>query len=289
MTEKVLPMGGVNWEALGHDSTPSGPTALVSEDAVDFFGLRRAGGSSWLLAVDRTLCSGTGALFGGAAFGAAVAVLEAATGRELVWAVIQFVKHVRPPAELHLEVQEIVRGRRASQARLAAVLDGEQMWSVAATLGERDPDLADISWPTRPHVPSPQASPPRPMAERHRGAFMERVSARIALGWPEGGHASDGRSAVWGRIPGLTSGAATLAVFGDYVPFGLRQAIGEGHLSHSLDNTLRVLRPPRSGWVLADVAIHGVGGGYGYGRVHLWDEDGTLLATASQSFTCRPR
>jgi acyl-CoA thioesterase len=40
-------------------------------------------------------------------------------------------------------------------------------------------------------------------------------------------------------------------------------------------------------WVLADVRIQAVADGFGHGAVHLWAEDGTLLATASQSAIVR--
>jgi acyl-CoA thioesterase II len=39
--------------------------------------------------------------------------------------------------------------------------------------------------------------------------------------------------------------------------------------------------------VLADIGVQAVAGGFGHGVVHLWAEDGTLLATASQSATVR--
>ena len=40
-------------------------------------------------------------------------------------------------------------------------------------------------------------------------------------------------------------------------------------------------------WVLADIRVHAVADGFGHGLVHLWAEDGTLLATASQSTIVR--
>ena len=40
-------------------------------------------------------------------------------------------------------------------------------------------------------------------------------------------------------------------------------------------------------WVLCDIRIHAVVGGYGQGIVCLWSEDGDLLATASQSIGVR--
>ena len=40
-------------------------------------------------------------------------------------------------------------------------------------------------------------------------------------------------------------------------------------------------------WVLLDVRIHALRNGFGHGDVHLWADDGTLLATASQSTIVR--
>ena len=73
----------------------------------------------------------------------------------------------------------------------------------------------------------------------------------------------------------------------DYVPFGVGQALGRMAGGTSLDNTIRVARLVPTEWVLIDIAVHAVANGFGHGLVHLWAQDGTLLATASQS--CRVR
>ncbi len=81
--------------------------------------------------------------------------------------------------------------------------------------------------------------------------------------------------------------AAALAILGDYVPLGIRQALGVGAGGTSLDNTLRVARLVPTEWVLSDIHIHAVANGFGHGRVHLWSQDGTLLGIASQSAIIR--
>jgi acyl-CoA thioesterase len=66
--------------------------------------------------------------------------------------------------------------------------------------------------------------------------------------------------------------------------------LGRRASSNSLDNTLRMVRPSDAHpteWVLADVRVQAVADGFGHGVVHLWAEDGTLLATASQSAVVR--
>ena len=40
-------------------------------------------------------------------------------------------------------------------------------------------------------------------------------------------------------------------------------------------------------WVLLDIRVHAVERGFGHGLVHMFAEDGTLLATASQSCIVR--
>ena len=66
-------------------------------------------------------------------------------------------------------------------------------------------------------------------------------------------------------------------------PFGIGQALGAQAGGNSLDNTLRVARLVPTEWVLLDIRIDAIANGFGHGVVHLWAEDGTLLATASQS------
>ena len=100
--------------------------------------------------------------------------------------------------------------------------------------------------------------------------------------------AGHGRISVWARIPGLKPCSAMLAVLGDMVPFGIRRVMGMRGSGNSLDNTLRVARVVATDWVLLDIRIHAVENGFGHGAVHLWAEDGTFMATASQSVIVRP-
>lgn len=97
-----------------------------------------------------------------------------------------------------------------------------------------------------------------------------------------------GSSSLWVRMPELLEmSAAGLAIIGDFVPFGIGQALGRRAGGNSLDNTLRVAHRVPTEWVLADVRVHAVADGFGHGLVHLWAEDGTLLGTASQSTIVR--
>ena len=82
--------------------------------------------------------------------------------------------------------------------------------------------------------------------------------------------------------------AATLAILGDYVPFGIGQALG----AHGRGQQPRQHAAgghsscPPSGCCSTSGSTP-CGNGFGHGVVHLWAEDGTLLATASQSTIVR--
>lgn len=128
------------------------------------------------------------------------------------------------------------------------------------------------------------------------GTINERLDQRMVKGrayddlaLQEFGEPSDGQYLLWARIPDVITGmgATTLAVLGDFVPSGVGQALGVRGVGNSLDNTLRVCRMVPTEWVLMDIRVHAVERGFGHGLVHMFAEDSTLLATASQSVIVR--
>jgi acyl-CoA thioesterase-2 len=260
-------------------------------NGLDFLGLEPTDDPNrWRLPVHTGVLSGMGALFGGCGLAAAVEAMERSTGRPTVWASAQYLSFARPPAVVDIEVVAMVTGRRTSQARAIGRVDDDEIFTVNAALGTR-PDAMAGQWAVRPEVPPPDACPPRTTQQRHRGTLFDRLEMRRAnardldeLPGPPG----DGRSALWARIPGLDHSITTLGILGDLVPFGISQALGERAGGNSLDNSIRVARRVPTEWLLLDVRIHAVAHGFGHGLVHMWAEDGSLLATASQSAIVRP-
>ncbi|HTE80601.1 MAG TPA: hypothetical protein VK634_07925, partial [Reyranella sp.] len=83
--------------------------------------------------------------------------------------------------------------------------------------------------------------------------------------------------------------SSMLAVMADFVPSGIGNALGQNAGGNSLDNTLRIRRIVPTEWVLCDIRILGVHGGFGHGAMYLFAQDGELMATASQSLIVRVR
>lgn len=261
-------------------------------DARTFFDLRPGDvPGRWRLPVVPGLSTGGGFLFGGCALGAAIEALEQESGRPLVWATAQYLDYARPPSVVDIDVTLIVEGRNTTQGRAICAVDGREIISVSAALGER-PLEAGGQWAAPPDVPRPEECPHRTLREHHAGSIMDRLDMRLAdaRDWGDlDGTPGTGRSSLWARVPELLDmSAATLAILGDYVPFGIGQSLGALAGGNSLDNTLRVVKPVPTEWVLVDIAVHAIGNGFGHGLVHLWADDGeTLLATGSQSVIVR--
>jgi acyl-CoA thioesterase len=230
------------------------------------------------------ISTGGGFLFGGCGLGASIAALEGTTGRPVIWATAQYLSYARPPSVLDIDVVVAAAGRHTTQARAVGHVADVEVLTVNAALGTRDVDEVG-QWAVRPDVPPPESCPPRELMNRVEGSFATRIEQRWALRDPGAGHC-----AVWTHLPDLLEiSAPTLAVLGDYLPLGLGQTLTAPITSNSLDNTLRVARIVPTEWVLVDVHIDVVQNGFGHGFVYLWADDGTLMATASQSAIIRRR
>ena len=271
MATGTRPLGDHGWLGLGRD--PARETR-------------------WELVVEPRICGRTGYLHGGCSLAAASTAMEAATGRPLVWATAQYLAYAEPPSVLDIDVTAAVSGRSITQARATGHVGATEIVTVNAALGDRDLDVSG-SWAEPPKVPDPDPCEVRPPRVPGGVSIETRLDMRLAdaRAWDEvDGHPSpDGRSALWVRVPDMLdlSSGAGLAILGDYVPFGIGQALGRQHRISSLDNTLRVYRLVPTEWVLLDIRVQAVARGFGHGIVHLWSEDRALLATASQSTIVR--
>jgi len=264
-------------------------------DAREFLGMEAQGDlRHWRLEVVPEVTTPGNFLFGGCGLGAALVALEAASGRPTVWSTAQYLSYAPTGATLDLTVTLAAEGHRVTQARAVGRVGEAEILTVNAALGLPASLDADGVWDAPPEVPPPGECPPRRLPSFMTQSVFDRIDVRVAKGRTmEEVSAGDGtpgdpHSALWARVPGhLEPSAATLAILGDYVTGGMAQPLGRRVFSRSLDNTLRVVRLEPTEWVLCDIRIQALAGGYGQGTAFLWAESGGLLATASQSMSVR--
>jgi acyl-CoA thioesterase len=264
-------------------------------DAEQFLGMEERGDPlHWRLEVVPEVTTPGNFLFGGCGLGAALVALEAASGRPTVWSTAQYLSYAPTGSVLDLEVTLAAEGHRVTQARAVGTVGDTEILTVNAALGLPASLDAEGVWDAPPDVPAPDECPPRHLPSFLTTSIFDRIDVRVAKGRTfdeiNSGNGTPGEpdSALWARVPGhLEPSAATLAILGDYVTGGMAQPIGRRVFSRSLDNTLRVVRLEPTEWVLCDIRIQALVGGYGQGTAFLWSESGALLATASQSMSVR--
>jgi len=260
-------------------------------DARTFLGMEPDGDElHWRMDVTPQLTTPGNFLFGGCGLGAALVALEAASGRPTIWATAQYLSYALRGAELRWEVTLAAVGGHVTQGRAIGRVDGEEILTVNASLGTDDLEFSGI-WEAPPIVPPPDECPSRFLPEFFRNTIMDSIEVRTAVGksFEEmDGTMGSPNAALWARVPGhLSPSAATLAIVGDYVSGAVSQPIGRRAMGRSLDNTLRMVQLKPTEWVLCDIRIHALVGGYAQGIAFLWSQDGQLLATASQSIGVR--
>jgi acyl-CoA thioesterase-2 len=246
----------------------------------------------WKLPVTEGICTGGNFMFGGAGLGAALEAMEGTSGRETIWATAQYLSFARPGEFVDIDVTLAVEGHQMTQARAVCHVADREILTVNAALGRRE-FPHEGQWETFPEgIPRPEECPDR----MHRMDMGNTVHGRLEQRMAKGrdfddldGTLGDGRTMLWARIPEVLDGVdgAALAVLGDFVPMAVGQALGIRGGGNSLDNTLRLVKLVPTEWVLLDIHVHAVERGFGHGLVHMFAEDGTLLATASQSCILR--
>jgi acyl-CoA thioesterase-2 len=265
-------------------------------DARSFLGMRAVDeqGLRWEFDVEPGLSTPGDFLYGGCGLAAAIVSMEEASGRPTVWATAQYLSFAPTHSHMELEVVLAVTGRRTSQARSVGHVGPKEILTVNAALGAHSGPFSS-AWVEPPTVDKPENCSNRRIGGPMSETIFDKMETRQAIGRsfeemmtaePMQGPS---RSAIWARLPGhLEPEAASLAIFGDLVGGGVSQVVGRPTHGTSLDNTLRVVELSPTEWVLCDIHIDALAGGYAQGHAYMWSEEGRLLATASQSMSFRP-
>ena len=254
------------------------------------------GGTTWTLEVSKAMSNPVGSLYGGAPVAVSIEMAEHVVGAPCRWSTTRFLSPSSLDDLIDVECRVDVAGKRTSQVTVTGTRDGKVIFETMLGVGAGKSDGISGRWVSMPDAPDPETLPepnPDDRPPHIVGTAVERAERRFAYGgFPGFGPPSeDGRIGMWARSSDL--GGCTRAALGwlaDCVPMSIGAALGQMPAGTSLDNTVRFAAapPPGTDWVLLDVRAGAVQDGYGYGTVHLWAQDGTLLGTGTQTAIIRP-
>jgi acyl-CoA thioesterase II len=249
------------------------------------------------LAARPELCTPFGFLYGGSGIAASIESAEQACARPLQWITTQFIGTPVPGDTIELRVILSAHGRATTQAQILGTVtspDGETRPVFTSLSAHTDRPGGDVArFLQMPDVPVPEDCPAmaEPFAAAVAGTFFDHLERRVAAGKFAADAVDDPQSgplALWCRIPGHEIGsAATQAFVADIIPLAVCAALGSMPGGTSLDNTVRVIDPDPSDWVLLEIAPEGVHRSIGHGSLRLWSRDGRLLGTAQQTCIIR--
>ena len=240
----------------------------------------------------KQLCTPFGFLYGGSGIAASIEAAERASGRPLQWITTQFIGSPVPDDVIDLEVSLPAHGRATTQAQVTASVDGRPMFTSLCAHTER-PSGDGAHFLRMPEVPPPDDCPSmsEPFAAVLAGTFFDHLERRLAAGKiavDAIDSAQTGPLAMWCRIPDHRIGsAATQAFVADIISLAVCAALGVMPGGTSLDNTVRVVDPEPSEWVLLDITAEGFHRSIGHGSLRIWSQDGRLLGTAQQTCIIR--
>ena len=240
------------------------------------------------LPVASHLCRPDGALFGGTALAATLALLEQTTGRPALWATVQFVGSATAGERITCTAELGARGGYIDQVRIRGAVEDRVVFdAVGAAATPRAGGITGVGV-VMPDVPPPEDCAPfggpsgvmidLPPVGHHTVSEYRAAPLRGA------GGDDPGSVALWARLNGeRATTSAKLGFLGDMVPIAVCRAAGVAGAGTSLDNSIRIAKLVDSEWLLVHLQAHAASDGYGYGVGHFWTPDGQLLGTSSQT------
>jgi acyl-CoA thioesterase len=247
-----------------------------------WLGLQQVDEGRWSFELTPPLSRFDGKFYGGTGLAVVTALIEAQTGRDALWATVQFVSSADLGERIDCQVETLAQGHRTSQLRITATVGDRLLLAGLGAAGSPRPDGLDHQVGAMPDVVEPDDLPiwspraPITIPQGHRG-WLDLADLREA-------DRGEGRSAhLWGRLVDQPLTRAGLAFLADLVPSAVVGAAGHVGGGRSLDNAIRFGHRPTGEWVLIQMDPFLAANGYVHGAAHLWSQDGRRLAAASQT------
>ena len=274
-------------DAIDHPSDEATPPCFDLLELVD-----GPTSTTFRLDVSSRLCTPFAFLYGGSGIAASVEASERATGRPLQWITTQYVGSPVPGDVVDFEVNIAASGRSTTQTQVTGIVDGQVVLASVCAHNVR-PVGDENAFETMPVVPSPTDSRSfdQIFETDSSGSFFDAFERRIAIGkfaFEAIGEPQTEGLAMWVRMFDQGIGSpATQGFVADLGPLAVCASLGVPPGGTSLDNTIRVVDPRPSDWVLIEIRADGFHRSVGHSTARLWSEDGRLLGLAQQSAIVR--
>ena len=232
-------------------------------------------------------------MLGGVGLAATISAMERFCRRPLIWATAHYYSFVREFQEVRLDVQIASTSTHIIHASATGYVSDSPVFRVSGALGQQESGISR-RWLNTPDVAPPEACIEGQHWRGDNSGLHGRLEIRVAkgrygrdrIGAPE----PDGRLILWVRSKDAHEiNAQLLAVIADLLPNGVGNALGLNAGGSSLDNTFRVVSLRPTNWILTDILVHAIEHGIAHGEIHLFSENGDLLAIANQSLVVRIR
>ena len=269
----------------------------MSIEVRQFLGLSNESGPFESLHINQNICSPQSTLYGGCALALAIEYLESKYERNLVMASTQFIGQSYSGQALRFASTTGVNGKSFTQSTVNTYADGKHQFQTEGSLGSRQTPCEirgkkaplDVLHPLDckrvPHLEFTEGFISPRFEIRHDpnlNPFSPNSSNKVSPTSPT-------LSTFWAQMPEcLEVSAASLAILADIAPSATNMWTGQFMIASSLDNTIRILNLAQSDWILCEMELSGINHGIAHTTMNMWNEDGVLLAVASQSYILRP-
>lgn len=239
--------------------------------------------------IERRNCRPDGALYGGCAIAAAVTAMEVATESPILWATTQFVASPREGTRISLDTTIHAAGKRIKQVHVNGVdPDGNVQFSTMGSTAIPRENGIEGQFQTMPNVPGPADAQGfffgPPGLEAIQIDFFASLVEHRSVSLREDEERAKGAMAMWARLATRRPPTpAAVAFMADMAPISIAAGLGKRGGGISLDNSMRFGPTAETEWVLLEVHGNLAVGGYGHCTIHVWSEDGVLVATGGQT------
>ena len=253
----------------------------------EFLRLEKCTDNHFKLKVEARISTAGNFLYGGSALAASIEAAETQTGNPIIWISNQYLTYSSPGDELDLKISYGAVGNSITQLQLQGSVEDRVVFIAQGGFGSKKEGASyGFKQSPMPCVRPPEDSSAYSMYENKLIA-QDHIYQHIELRktHPINKETSPTQMLLWARIPDYcSSNASYLALVGDCIPGTMLTILNRLSAGISLDNSLRVIKPVVSDWVLLEVNVDGIFNGIGHASCNIWSQNGELSAVATQSF-----